>query len=122
MKIKTDKLTGAQLNWAVASCQPATTALELLDLDIYNGFNPSTKWAQGGPIIERAGMEFSSELCDDSGRYIRCDPEDIYLAKCQIGDAMAPTCAWGPTHLIAAMRCYVAATLGAEVDVPEELA
>ena len=28
---------------------------------------------------------------------------------------------YGPTALIAAMRCYVASKLGEEVDVPEEL-
>jgi hypothetical protein len=28
---------------------------------------------------------------------------------------------YGPTPLIAAMRCYVASRLGDEVDVPEEL-
>ena len=118
MKIKTSELNRAALDWAVAVCEHNVGwEPEGEDRDYY-----STDWAQGGPIIERAGMEFSSELCDDSGRYIRCDPEDIYLAKCQIEDAMAPTCAWGPTHLIAAMRCYVASKLGAEVEVPEELA
>ena len=28
---------------------------------------------------------------------------------------------YGPTMLIAAMRCYVASKLGEEIDVPEEL-
>jgi len=118
MKIKTSELTGAALDWAVAKCEGRK------DNDFgwwWDNYKPSTDWSQGGPIIERSSMEFSSELCDDSGRYIRCDPEDIYLAKCQIEDAMAPACAWGPTHLIAAMRCYVAANLGAEVEIPEEL-
>jgi hypothetical protein len=32
-----------------------------------------------------------------------------------------PCSAYGPTPLIAAMRCYVASKLGDEVDVPEEL-
>lgn len=134
--MKTNELTGAALDWAVATCEGGTglwydtvatywVTLDGKDRALSKGwaqsYTPSTNWAQGGPIIERAGMEFSSEWCDDSGRYIRCGPEDIYLAKCQIEDAIAPTCAWGPTHLIAAMRCYVAANLGAEVDVPKEL-
>jgi len=150
MMMKTSELTRAQLNWAVAQAEgdkvyrPRLGRPDDWDKEAYLAdgsddrwvvrvqnrnvarfvdwtYNPSGSWWQGGPIIERAGMEFSSELCDDSGRYIRCGPEDIYLAKCQIEDAMAPTCAWGPTHLIAAMRCYVASKLGAEVEVPEEL-
>lgn len=31
-------------------------------------------------------------------------------------------CSYGPTSLIAAMRCYVATSLGDEVEIPEELA
>jgi hypothetical protein len=29
--------------------------------DATNGFNPSTDWAQGGPIIEREGMALNME-------------------------------------------------------------
>ena len=30
-------------------------------------------------------------------------------------------CEYGPTPLIAAMRCFVASRLGDEVDIPEDL-
>ena len=61
-----------------------------------------TDCSQGGPIIEREGMDLFAGV-----------PE--WMAR--IGDH--EYC--GPTPLIAAMRCYVASKLGDEVDVPEEL-
>lgn len=66
-------------------------------------FNPSTDWAQGGPIIEREGIKLStSEGCG-------------WFAYLGIYDAE------GPTPLIAAMRCYVASKMGDTVEIPEEL-
>jgi hypothetical protein len=64
---------------------------------------PLTDWAQGGPIIEREKMtlEWTGE---DWMAYIRHDEEYF-----------------GPTPLIAAMRCYVASKLGDQVEVPNEL-
>ena len=59
----------------------------------------SKDWAQGGPIIER-------ELIAIHGDW-----------KATLGEGTYE----GPTPLIAAMRCYVASKLGAEVDVPELL-
>ena len=66
-------------------------------------YNPSGAWWQGGEIIEREKLEFREGL---SGMY----------ASYQGGQTW-----FGTTHLIAAMRCYVASKLGDEVDVPEEL-
>ncbi len=105
MKIKTSGLEKAALYWAVAKCEGAPEYLldkpwrasELLE-------HYSTDWSQGGPIIEReklvvgfVGTEWSA--CQFDGN----------------------NCKFGPTPLIAAMRCYVASKLGDEVDVPEEL-
>ena len=117
--MKTSELTGAALDWAVATCEGISTA-EFITLhslpasDAAWKYQYSTNWAQGGPIIER---------------------EEISTAKLEetLPDAMAPHPAcwsghidgvyvrYGPTPLIAAMRCYVASKLGDEVDVPEEL-
>ena len=95
--MKTRELTGAALDWAV----------EQIDKPVWwhgKTYQPSTNWAQGGPIIERERIEivFNGEGWDayDPLRHI---PEE------------------GSTPLIAAMRCYVAATLGADVEVPDEL-
>lgn len=63
----------------------------------------STLWAQGGPIIERERITISDAL-------------DQWVA------GLKGTLSWfGPTPLIAAMRCYVASKLGGEVEVPDEL-
>lgn len=103
---KTAGLTGAALDWAVAKCEGGWI-LELayfLPNHSLGRMNFSTDWAQGGPIIEREHLEF--DFREDTQDYACFDG---YRA------------ATGPTHLIAAMRCYVASKLGDEVDVPEEL-
>ena len=106
-------LEGAALDWAVAKCLPDDTVRiyfeeetgEKLFLDDWEvpEFSPSTDWAQGGPIIEREKMtlEWTGE---DWMAYIRHDEEYF-----------------GPTPLVAAMRCYVASKLGDQVEVPNEL-
>ena len=103
--MKTSELTGAALDWAVAKCEDG------LDWDddrlCYvtehgQDFEPSTNWAQGGPIIERERIG----LRDDGG--------DGWAADDYISATMH-----GPTPLIAAMRCYVASKLGDEVEIPE---
>ena len=103
--MKTSELTGAALDWAVAKCLPTPKdALGLLDLDVYNGFNPSTNWAQGGAIIERERTEF--DFNEDTQMFHAYD--GVYSGI-------------GPTHLISAMRCYVASKLGDEVEIPNEI-
>ena len=69
----------------------------------------STDWSQGGPIIEREGIWVS-------------DPSGDVLHPRQWGALLKGTMhdTRGPTPLIAAMRCFVAAHLGDEVDVPDE--
>jgi hypothetical protein len=119
--MKTSELTGAALDWAVAKAEGADMSWDEVAEDFFMGmrhdlcflkeFKPSTDWAQGGPIIEREGIMFQG-----AG-----DPESMTAYLRRTGYAL-PGCSWaGPTHLIAAMRCYVASELGDEVDVPEEL-
>jgi hypothetical protein len=97
MKIKTSELTGAALDWAVAMTENWAGA----DFKV----KPySTDWAQGGPIIEREKIAI-----------------DFDGAAWCASDNHKPLANYGPTILIAAMRCYVASKLGDEVDVPEEL-
>ena len=75
-------------------------------------WQPSTDWAQGGPIIERIhGLLLK--------QWLECKPE--LRCQVQINNHEGDWVAFGPTPLIAAMRCYVASKLGDEVDVPEEL-
>jgi hypothetical protein len=67
----------------------------------------STEWAHGGPIIEREEIATVSGGCGEwrAERYLDAE---VY--------------SYGPTPLIAAMRCYVASKLGDEVEIPKELA
>ena len=149
--MKTSELTGAALDWAVAKCEgdlfesaptvepqiakvwPLTGLVRIengkrvgyvvndplfkrtkrsyadeggirLFVDVWG---PSTDWAQGGPIIER------EELCIDKvARENWC--------ACVRSVKNSPWL-YGPTPLIAAMRCYVTSKLGADINIPEDL-
>lgn len=103
MRVKTNELTGAALDWAVAKCAELPFPFAYDDYGREYPVSPSTLWIQGGPIIEREKIttEWTGE---DWMGYIRHDEEFF-----------------GPTPLIAAMRCYVASKLGDEVEIPEEL-
>ena len=99
-EMKTSELQGAALDYAVAKCEyPGAEHL----ITRQNPFQYSTDWSQGGPIIERekielhpAGDKWSSDI-------------DHYFQH------------YGPTPLIAAMRCYVQSKLGDEFNIPEKL-
>ena len=102
-----DELTGADLNEAVAKCLGVE-----ITYDRENGWwetsdpryaepndphvwSPSTDWAQGGPIIEREGIQIwcAGPLWGAGhGKWKRFES--------------------GDTPLIAAMRCYVASKQG----------
>jgi hypothetical protein len=98
MKIKTSKLQGAALDWAVAKCEGLSHRL--------HGHVPySTDWAQGGPIIEKE----------------KIDVVHVGFAQSDDKKWVAMDKHYGPTPLIAAMLCYVASQLGDEVDAPDEL-
>lgn len=118
MKIKTSELTGAALDWVVATLEGTD---HLFDGHEVGRLQYSTDWSQGGPIIEREkiAVSFDSEW----GAYDPTDPADDgerwYAAWSQRN--MSYDC-YGSTPLIAAMRCFVASERGDEVDVPEELA
>jgi hypothetical protein len=75
--------------------------------DYHQQWEPSTNWAQGGPIIEREMLEIGAH-----------EPKDIeWVAR----DYWKENTMTGPTPLIAAMRCYVASKLGDDIEIPEEL-
>ena len=106
MRVKVSEITSLQLDWIVTDLEGVKTygIKDWLEQRPHTtGQRWSKHWAQGGPIIERERFEF---------RQARTG----MLASYQGG----PT--WfGQTHLIAAMRCYVASKLGDEVEIPEEL-
>ena len=79
-------------------------------------WSPTTRWEQAGPIIEREKIDLFTE---------KGTPESwvASVARYQNGERLV---GWrihqyGPTPLIAAMRCLVASRLGEQVEVPNEL-
>ena len=109
--MKTSELTGAALDWAVAKCEgvfPADTA-RFIDIFVHQnqtgqGYCYSRDWSLSGPIIERERIDVYGFDGDSWGA------EDNIRAR-----------QYGPTPLIAAMRCYIASKLGDEVTIPDEL-
>ena len=122
MKVKTNELTGAALDWAVAKCEGEEVRLvkgQLETLWTDNGYKPSTDWAQGGPIIER------EKVCVEYMAGAGDGGLDVWVAEVlhedrKYGGVMS-SAGQGPTPLIATMRCYAASKLGDEVEIPEEL-
>lgn len=122
-KMKTSELTGTALNWAVAKCEhPHLVYGETIGVHHASNqivipefnepecyYNPSTNWAQGGPIIERERIWVQPEI----------GKEGSSNAWCAISMNSRET--YGPTLLIAAMRCYCCAKLGKEIEIPKEL-
>jgi hypothetical protein len=105
--MKTAELTGAALDWAVMTCEGYVQPRPI-DWILRGFFTPSTDWSQGGPIIERE--EISVNWASGQWQAHTVNGQDEYE---QIE--------YGPTPLIAAMRCYVASKLGDEVEIPTEL-
>lgn len=107
--MNTADLIDLPLDWAVAKC-------EGIEAHIYretNGklcfqsrhWSPSTDWSQGGPIIEREGI--GTCITYASGDLWQACKDDLEF--------------YGPTLLVAAMRCYVASKLGDTVGIPKEM-
>ena len=107
--MKTSKLTGAALDWAVCKCEGEQPSR-------YTKY--STDWAHGGPIIEREQitLRFSentwvAEWWADNSGMTKNPAQRFRPNRFEVG----------PTPLVAAMRCFVASRLGAEVHVTSEL-
>lgn len=117
MKIKVSKASGPVLDWMVATGLGGKVRTEngvfLNQGAGYEYFTPSSSWEQGGPIIEREMRDHGFDLWAGAHTNGQCAATYARGAP----DAYV----FGPTPLIAAMRCYVASKLGDIVDVPEEL-
>jgi len=122
MKVKTNELTGIALDWAVGQCEKRKLYLakskRLMTAD-YGTFNhrhgapwyePSSNWLQGGRIIERERLWIQPEIGKEG------------MGNAWYAVSMHDTDSYGPTPLIAAMRCYVANKLGEEVELPPDIA
>ena len=112
--MKTSDLTGAALDWAVAKCEghDAHHYGGIVRTTMRGVFGPechySTDWAQGGPIIEREGLQLWKGGSWNAAYGNSINPPDDEIFS-------------GETPLVAAMRCYVASKLGYEIEIPAEL-
>lgn len=118
MKHKTAELDGALLNAAVAKAEglpvhpgPGRFMVAApIETRWAHEFDFCGSWKDGGPIIQRELIELA--IVPD---------EDFPIMWWAFLDSSAFTRkpdAIGPTHLIAAMRAYVASRFGDEVELP----
>lgn len=127
MKIKVSEATGQVLDWMVAKCEGFDAiGYEKSRLAFHVNrprptddaqprcYQPSTNWAQGGPIIEKERIDiyFSTAKKTWAAAKWVDFPGGGELQHKQVD------C---PTLLISVMRCFVVSKLGDEVEVPEEL-
>lgn len=108
MKHKTAELQGDALDYmvrcAVQGEQPFCSVAEWAASND-GGWHPSTNWEQGGPIIEREEIDVSR---NEYPRWSACLPLTEWTDM--VG--------FGPTPLVAAMRAFVLAKLGGQVELP----
>jgi Protein of unknown function (DUF2591) len=124
MIVRTINLIGIQLDYAVAIASGATNfhydtvACFWLTLDgrqrvlssgwsTQQSYHPSTNWAQAGPIIEANKIA------------LLADPNDYEEWRAVAYKNGARHQRYGPSALIAAMRCYVTSQLGDEIEIPD---
>jgi hypothetical protein len=105
--INTCDAIGPALDWLVASIEQSSSYPSIW---AQANLAYSTDWRLGGQIIDRERMNFQDLFTLETPEYQAC-----------IGTAYPYSFGYGSTHLIAAMRCYVASKLGDTVEVPSEL-
>lgn len=142
MKIRTSELTELQLDYLIANIEGRTIRLDpmgfgkqspggywiweealsgmggvLVDKSTYmkigTTYSPTKHWKQAGPIIDQLeGFELKI--------WLESSPE----SKCEahIHNHQGDWVAFGPTPLVAIMRCIVNRAYGDELDIPEVLA
>lgn len=137
MKVRTNELTGAALDYVVAKLQGHSWRCPwILQKDGLRAWlsyeqawgNPHPEytqdWSEGGPIIEREGMHLSQTRSNDevAPGVFHLNPTgwraaiDYSVLLMSYNHSLT-----GPTPLVAAMRCYVASKLGDEIEIPDEL-
>jgi hypothetical protein len=125
MRVKVAEASDFVLDWMVLQ------TLDLKDVVVDHGdisfalhpgvrkyFRPSTAPEQAYPIIEREGIGFVCNRTAAVGKRFKPDAGADWRA---FAYNRLDTHYYGPTPLIAAIRCYVVSKLGDEVEVPDEL-
>ena len=107
--VRVSEVTGKELDFLVAKCRGIQTqmwqdyCMRRVAHSAWGAYRPSTRWNEGGPIIEQEKI-ILSHLPDSN---------DLEHWSGRIHGMEAVTL--GETPLIAAMRCYVYSKLGEEV-------
>lgn len=109
MKTRVATLSGAALDWAVAKARGYLEhSLRLVGTELHFSegrntfvYKPSSRWDHGGPILAETITEMHRE---QSGEFWAAT--DSHAER-------------GATLLEAAMRAYVGAALGEEIEMPE---
>lgn len=142
-RVKTSTLTGAALDWAVATIEGLPIRHDPMGFgNTENGgywvweselgrpylkigprprpdcneddyYSPSTRWILAGLLIERYRITLVAYEMDWQARIWSDELSDFIEVGRQGAYCLTP--------LIAAMRCLVMFKLGSEIDVPEEL-
>tara|TARA_B100000424_G_scaffold270709_2_gene270849 strand:+ start:3379 stop:3771 length:393 start_codon:yes stop_codon:yes gene_type:complete len=120
MKIKTEALKDAPLDWVVAHMQGVADQLTPTWTEADDGevccwlsvpsvslYSPSRCWASGGPLID----QYSVSLMRQATHWEAIVKDDDGLEHASSAK----------TPLVAAMRSIVAAKMGGEVSVPDAL-
>lgn len=107
--MKTSDLVGPALDWAVAKALMKTHFSHMPSSKHW--WSPSTNWNHGGPIIEREWLHVSP-WPNESDEDLRWSCAQHDSKDCLM---------FGPTPLVAAMRCFIASKLGDEVEIPKDL-
>lgn len=128
MKVKVAKASGVVLDWLVAHALGISHDIASFigdDDKVYELYLssqadkyrkqwlPSTDWTQGGPIIEQLRSYSAYRLLIES------DGDNVHVLSWP--SKHVHFSGYGPTTLIASMRCYATSRLGEEVEVPNEL-
>lgn len=137
MKIKVPEATANQLDWLVAKCEGVIVeGMNILRTNLCDSGNnwvvycPSSVWSQGGEIIDRENISIiRCAGIDDDNKPIPVwgATSGIKYYSARIGyseeyyEIGTSDVVYGQTALIAAMRCYILAKLGHEVEIPDTI-
>jgi len=133
VNLEVAELTGAALEWAVAGCIPDGTRVIYFDEDtgepLYyddcagnQQFSPTTDWGQAGPLLVQHEIGVQPVYQDGVFHCWNARVRSLEYDEC--GEAVEGSDAdsYGPTYLVAAMRCLVRLKMGPALDIPGALA
>lgn len=107
--IKAYELTGAALDWAVAKCEDHTAPDDSI-VATWGREGWAESWEMAGPIIQREGINVFME----GGKWQAYASHSLTRNFSGGDDGVG-------NPLVAAMRCYVGAVLGEDVEIPANL-